>query len=154
MAWSTSKVFVHAFDGLGGTRNMNITADTPKVSLHNNSITPDATVSAATSAFNTGVWTTTNEVIDASGWPSGGRPLASITFTASSATFTYDAADTASANSTTTLAAVFGCLVYDDTATTVADQGISFNYFGGTQSVTSGTFTVVWSASGIFTIGV
>jgi hypothetical protein len=50
---------------------------------------------------------------------------------------------------------VFGCLVYDDTITTpVADQGLCFNYFGGTQSVTAGTFTVVWSASGIFRITV
>ena len=53
--------------------------------------------------------------------------------------------------STTTLTAVFGCLVYDDTLTTpVADPGLSYNYFGGTNSVTSGTFTVVWNASGIF----
>lgn len=154
MAWSASAVFVHTFDGLGGTRNMNISGDTPKVSLHNNTITPDKTVTAANSAFNAGVWTTTNEVTDASGWPSGGRPLASITYSASSSTFTYDAADTASANSTTTLASVYGCLVYDDTATTVADQGMSYNYFGGAQSVTSGLFTIVWNASGIFTIAV
>jgi hypothetical protein len=154
MAWSASAVFVRTFDGLSGTRNMNIAVDTPKVALYNNSITPDKTVTAANSAFNAGQWATANEVTDASGWPSGGRPLASITYTASSSTYTYDAADTASANATTTLASVYGCLVYDDTATTTADQGMCYNYFGGTQSVTSGTFTVVWSASGIFTIGV
>jgi hypothetical protein len=56
-----------------------------------------------------------------------------------------------SANATTTLASVYGTLVYDDTITTpVADPGLSYNYFGGTNSVTSGTFTVVWNASGIF----
>jgi hypothetical protein len=48
---------------------------------------------------------------------------------------------------------VFGCLVYDDTLTTpVADQGLSYHYFGGTQSVTSGTFTIVWNASGILSL--
>ena len=58
---------------------------------------------------------------------------------------------TVSANGTTTLTNAYGCLVYNDTVTTpVADQGLCFNYFGGANSVTSGTFTVVWNASGIF----
>ena len=151
MAWSNSKIFTAMLlDGLGNTTALDLDADTPKVSLHNNSITPDQTVTSAASAYNTGVWTTTNEVTDASGWPAGGRPLATITWTRSSNIVTYDAADTVSANSTTTLAAVFGCLVYDDTLTTpVADQGMSYHYFGGTQSVSSGQFTIVWNASGI-----
>ena len=81
------------------------------------------------------------------------RPLATITWTASGGVCTYDAADTVSANDTTTLAATFGCLVYDHTLTTpVVDQGISYNYFGGSQSVTSGRFTIVWNASGIFAL--
>jgi hypothetical protein len=59
----------------------------------------------------------------------------------------------AAGGATATLAAVFGCLVYDDTLTTpVADQGVCFNYFGGTQSVTSGTFTVVWNVLGLWRI--
>jgi hypothetical protein len=49
------------------------------------------------------------------------------------------------------MSGIFGCLVYDDTLTTpVADQGICYNYFGGTQSVTGGTFTIVWHPNGIF----
>ena len=64
--------------------------------------------------------------------------------------YTFDAANTASGTSATLLT-VFGCLVYDDTiATPVADQGLCYNYFGGTQSVTDGTFTVIWHANGIF----
>ena len=60
-----------------------------------------------------------------------------------------DAADTASGASAT-LAAVFGCLVYDNTiATPVADQGFCYNYFGGTNSVTDGTFTIIWNVNGI-----
>jgi hypothetical protein len=41
--------------------------------------------------------------------------------------------------------------VYDDTISggTVADQGVCFSYFGGAQSVTSGTFTIVWDPAGI-----
>ena len=60
------------------------------------------------------------------------------------------ASHTVSANSTTTLTGTFGCLVYDDTlAAVVVDQGMCYNYFGGTQSVTSGTFTIQWAATGI-----
>ena len=32
---------------------------------------------------------------------------------------------------------------------TVADHGVCFNYFGGAQSVTAGTFTIVWDANGL-----
>ena len=47
----------------------------------------------------------------------------------------------------------FGCLVYDDTlATPVVDQGVSYHYFGGSQSVTAGTFTIVWNTSGIYAL--
>ena len=57
-----------------------------------------------------------------------------------------------SANDVTTLAATSGCLLYDDTiAAPVADQGISFHYFGGSQTVTLGRFTIVWNGSGILT---
>ena len=50
-----------------------------------------------------------------------------------------------------TLANVYGCLCYDDsiTAGTVADQGVCYNYFGGVNQVTAGTFTIIWSANGI-----
>jgi hypothetical protein len=152
MAWSASKIFT-AFlkDALDNTTAIDLGSDVPKVALYDNDITPDQTVTSANTAFNAGQWATSgNEVIDATGWPTGGRPLVSATWGASSNVVTYDAADTASVNSTTTLSATFGCLVYDDTlAAVVVDQGICYNYFGGSQSVTSGLFTIVWHASGI-----
>lgn len=150
MAWSASKIFtILVLDGLGNTTAYDLDADTPKIALFDNSLTPDQTVTAANSAYGAGVWAA-GGVSDASGWPAAGRPLVTATWTRSSNVITYDAADTASANSTTTLAGTFGCLNYDDTLTTpVADQGISYHYFGGTQSVTSGLFTIVWNASGI-----
>ena len=156
MAWTNSKIFVALVeDALENTAAINLGTDVPKVALYNNSITPDQTVTAALSAYNaaTSQWVTANEVTDATGWPAGGRPLASTTSSRSSNVYTFDAADTVSANSTTTLTNAYGCLVYDDTLTTpVADQGLCYNYFGGANSVTSGTFTVVWNASGIFAL--
>jgi hypothetical protein len=53
-----------------------------------------------------------------------------------------------------TLANVHGGLVYSDTiASPVADQGVAYLYFGGAQSVTAGSFTVVYDATnGIFSL--
>jgi hypothetical protein len=153
MAWSNSKVFIHALDGLGGTRNMNITADTLKAALYNTTPTPDNTVTATLSGYNaaTSQWVVANELTSSTDWPAGGRPLASITYTAASNVFTFDAADTASTTAGATITAAFGCLVYDDTAASPAKQGISYHYFGGSQSVTAGSFTIVWNASGLWT---
>lgn len=153
MAWSNSKIF-SAFitDSLNNTADFDMNADAIYCSLYDNSITPSQTVSSASSAYGAGVWAS-GGVSDVSGWPAAGRPLASITSGFSSNVYTFDAADTSSANNSTTLTNVYGCLIYDDTLTTpVADQGICYNYFGGANSVTSGTFTVVWNASGIFAL--
>src|SRR3990167_5057485 len=157
MAWSTSKVFVaYLTDIVNNTTSMDLNTDASlKVALYDNDITQSATVTSANSAYNVDQWVTTgNEVSDGAEWAVGGVALASVTSTSSSNVYTFDAANTASGSSAT-LAAVFGCLVYDDTiATPVADQGICFNYFGGSNSVTDGTFTVIWNASGIFTLTV
>lgn len=155
MAWSTSKVFAATMtDLMNNTTAIDLNTDASiKAALFNNTITPDATVASASTAFGAGVWAA-NEVFDAAEWATGGVALGSVTSTFSSNVYTFDAANTASGSSAT-LAAVFGCLVYDDTiAAPVADQGLCFNYFGGTNSVTDGTFTIIWNASGIFTITV
>lgn len=162
MAWTDSRVFREwpkAVMGQGQTAAVlpagyaGLGADAVKVALFNNSVTPDRDAALTSTGFNTGTWVTANEVTDATNWVSGGRTLASKTLTTpSTGVFMFDAADLAGGG-TVTLTNAFGCLVYDDTITAgtggIADQGISFNYFGGAQSVTAGTFTVVWHANGI-----
>lgn len=155
MAWTNSKIFRPFLgDVLANTAAFDLsgTPDTFKAALYGSTPTPDQNVTAANSAYGVDQWIAGSEKSETTNWPVGGRPLASpVIDVATSATVFFDAADTASASATTTLAAVFGCLVYDDTLTTpVADQGVCFNYFGGTQSVTLGTFTIVWSSNGIF----
>ena len=162
MAWTDSRIFrqfvsdictnTAAFT-LGGS-------DVLKAALMNNTGTPDRDVAAASSAYNTGQWTAaTNEVIDSSGggtdWPAGGVSLGTETLTTSAGGIVMlDAPDTAS-GATADIASAFGCLVYDDTLVTpVADQGVCFNYFGGSNSVTNGTFTIVWNANGVARITV
>lgn len=153
MAWTNSKLFMATLeDILENTTAIDLNSDTFKVPLHDNTITPDQTVASANTAYNAGVWAS-GHVLDASGWPQVGRDLASVTSGFSSNIYTFDAADTVSANATTTLANAYGCAPYDDTITTpVADQGLCYLYFGGAQSVTSGTFTIAWHADGLIKI--
>lgn len=154
MAWSNSKIFQQTIDDVfDNTAPIDCNGDTFKAALYNNSITPDNTVTAANSAYAVGQWAVANEVDDSTDWDTAGEPLTSVTSAPSAGVWTFDAADTSQGGSTTTLASVFGCLVYSDTVTTpVADQGLCYNYFGGSQSVTAGTFTIVWNSSGIAAI--
>ena len=149
MAWSASKAFrQYTADMIGNTAALDYDADTIKVPTFNNSISPDNTVTAANSAFNVGQWANTNEVTSSTDIPAGGLTLASKTVTPSSGNVPIDAADTASGSAAT--ATVYGNEIYDDTLTTpVADQGMGYNYYGGAVSVSNGTLTLVWNASGL-----
>lgn len=149
MAWSASKVFAFAVLQMG-SKALNFTTDSYKAALYNNTGTPDNTVTSAVLTEYNGAasqWVTGNEVTSPSPWPAGGVSLTSVTWTQATNVDTFTAANTSSASGAT-LAGVYGTLVYD---TTVSNEGLSFNYFGGTNTVTSGTFTIVWNASGIAT---
>lgn len=152
MAWSDSRVFRPLVaDVFDNTTAIDFGADSFKVALYNNSITPDNDVTSANSAYNVGQWATANEVFESGQWAQAGVALTGQTLNSATAdTVFFDATDTPS-GSAADLASVFGCLVYDDTiASPVADQGASYNYFGGSNSVVNGTFTVVWHANGIW----
>jgi hypothetical protein len=153
---ANSKVFTQFINTvLENIAAVNLSTDVPKVALYNDTGTPDQNATAALSAYAaaTSPWVVGNEVTDATGWPAGGNALASTTHVAGTGLWTYDAADLASVDAHTTLASVYGCLVYDDTLTTpVADQGICYLSFGGIQSVTAGTFTILFNASGILAL--
>lgn len=141
-AWSTTEPTTYGANGLS--------ADTINVALFGTAVTPDRDAVVGSTGYNTGTWTTGNEVTGAGIWAAGGLALASKTYTAGTSVVAFDAADLPGSG-TGTLTAAFGCLVYDNTITagTVAKQGMSFNYFGGSQSVTGGTFTIVWDATGV-----
>lgn len=155
MAWTDSRAFRAWVQGpmmqASGTGYTGLDSDTVKVALFNNTVTPDLDAVVAETGYNTGTWTAAREISGGVNWPVGGRPLASKTFTVpDSGTMMFDAADLSAAG-TLTLTDAYGCLIYDDTITggTVADQGVAYLYFGGPQSVVSGSFTVVWSSNGI-----
>jgi hypothetical protein len=167
MAWSNSKIFQQAMLNpllLGAKTNngtgiptsygaTGILGDTIDVALFG-TLTPDNTVAVGSTGYNTGVWTTGAEITDTSGgshWNAGGVALASKTFAidAASSSICFGAAYT-TGTGTVTLVTFFGCLVYDFTITggTVAKQGLCYNYFGGTQTITGGTFTIQWATVG------
>ena len=133
------------------TTYANLSADTINVALYGNSGTPDKTDTAAHTGYNAagGQWVVANETNGGANWPAGGLPLAGKTFTidTGSSSICFHGTNLAGTGNVTVTAA-FGCLVYDNTITVPSKQGICFNYFGGTQSVTAGTFTILWATPG------
>jgi hypothetical protein len=160
MSWTDSRIYRQfVIDAMADTAAFKLGGtDVFKAALYGTAATPDRDATAANSAY-AATWHGASEIIDTSGggtdWPTAGVSLGTETWTTSAGGITiFDAPDTAS-GATADIAAAFGCLVYDDTLTTPqADQGICFNYFGGSNSVTNGTFTIVWHANGIFRITV
>jgi hypothetical protein len=161
MAFTTSKIYTTFLtDILNNTTAMDLNTDALlEAALFNNTGTPVGTSTSANSAYAVDQWVVGNGITDTgssapAGWPALGRPLAGVSSTFTTNVYTFTASSTVSANSVTTLAATYGCLIYDHSAGTVTDQGICFNYFGGSNTVTLGQFTIVWNASGIFTLTV
>lgn len=149
MAWSASGGFRQTFlDDWATTITLNLDAETHKAALFNNSVTPDYDASAANTAYNAGTWVTANEV-SGTGYTAGGATLTGTALSAvAGGIVMWDASDVSW--SSATFSNAFGTLLYADALTTpVADQGIMAVYFGGGFSVTAGTFTIAWAATGI-----
>ena len=169
MAFGASTVFrSYVSDVIDNTTAMDIGTDASiKVALYND--TSDiATAKNDTSIKNAyngtgGSWVTANELTGGGAtWVAGGTALVFSGGTGATGARKTDGtayvmvdADDVAPGGTNTITAAKGCLVYDDTITTpVADQAFCANYFGGAQTVTGGTFSIVWSTSGIFRLTV
>ena len=91
-----------------------------------------------------------NEV-SGTGYTAGGALLTTTEVTLASGVLTYDAADSSWASSTITNAmAAVG--YFDRGGATTADELVFLSDFVTPASSSSGTFTVQWHASGIFTV--
>tara|TARA_R110000824_G_scaffold358600_1_gene546144 strand:- start:669 stop:1127 length:459 start_codon:yes stop_codon:yes gene_type:complete len=94
------------------------------------------------------------EVSAGVGYVAGGEALTGVTFAisggAAAAIITWDAADVTWAASTITNAAA--AVIYNTSEP--GEPLIAYVDFGGNFSTTSGTFQIVWNASGIFTLDV
>jgi hypothetical protein len=165
MAWTASNInptgLLGMIAGIGATGSFysgtqTFAADTIKVALYSNSVVT-ATALAETfanfarNAYNgtSGQWVTANELATAGGYTQGGitvTPKTALSQTAGLLTVT----STGTPNWTSASFSTYGCLVYDSTVT--GSLALCWNFFGGIQTVTSGTFTINWNASGIFTV--
>lgn len=157
MAWSSGSSIFRFFiaEALANNAAYDLSGasvDTFKAALYNSTGTPDKDAATAVLTGYNGAasaWVVANEVSHVSHWPVGGQPLVSPAISVvAGGIVMFDVNDTASIDAATTLSGVVGTLVYDDTL--ASKPGVSFNYFGGSQSVTAGTFTVVWHANGVF----
>jgi hypothetical protein len=157
VTWTTSAIFQQATlnpllgKATGSTNPTTFgswTADTINAALFGTTPTPDKTAAVGSTGYNTGQWTTGNET-SGTGYTAGGTALASKanTIDSGSSSLCFTAANPSWTGAT--LSGVFGDLIYDLSITvagsTVAKQGFCFNYFGGSQGVTAGTFTVQWA---------
>ena len=159
MAWSASAIFQQAmlnpmlgrlWTTAAPTTFSSLSADSVKFALYGSTITPDKTAAVALTGYNaaTSQWVTAGET-SGTGYTAGGSALASKAFAidTGSSSICFTAANVSWTTATITSS---GGLCYDDTITagTVAKQGLCYNYFGGSQSVTGGTFTVQWATPG------
>lgn len=157
MGWSNSAIFQQAmlnpmlgrlWTTAAQTSFGNLSADTIKTALFGTTPTPNKADTEANICYTAGQWTTGNEV-SGTGYTAGGGTggtLGSKAFAidTGSSSICFTAANPSWTGAT--LSGVYGDLVYDATVTsTYAGLGLCFNYFGGAQSVTSGTFTVQWA---------
>lgn len=90
-----------------------------------------------------------NEV-SGTGYSAGGKAYDTTELTISGGIITYDAADVAWTGSTITSAEA--AILYFNVGTAGTDQLILCSDFGSPASTSSGTFTIQWNASGIFTL--
>jgi hypothetical protein len=125
-------------------KEVDFDSDTIKVALVTSSYTPNQDTDD--------YWddVATNEV-SGTGYTAGGETLASktVTYTSGTNVTKFDAADVSWASSTITARYA---VIYDATpATNAAKPLIGYVDFGSDQSSSSGTFSIVWDAAGIFT---
>lgn len=135
-AYWYGKAFLSAFN-----KEVDLDTDTVKVALCTSSYTPNQDTHDYYDDLS-------NEVANGSGYTTGGKTLTSLTvaYDGATNTFSFDAADSSwtSASFTARYA-----VIYVDTGTASTSPLLAYVNFGADQTVSSGTFTIQWNASGI-----
>jgi hypothetical protein len=121
---------------------LDLDLETHKGALFTNSITPNFSTDTAF-----GVSPYDANEVSGTGWAAGGIALTGTNLAISSGTITFDATDVSQAG--TTLTNARGYLLYADAL--AGNQAILLVNFGADYSTVSGTFAIVWNASGIAT---
>ena len=135
------------------TAKLNIGDGTTDLNSHTFKIALFTSSSNANTLTNSTLASLTNQVANANGYTTGGNTLSSVTWTQSSGTATFDAADTTWTASGGSITARFA-VIYDDTS--ASDSLVAVCLLDTTPAdvtVTDGnTLTIQFNASGIFTL--
>lgn len=118
---------------LEGGHNFKTTGNAHKVALIK--ATPTGTYGAASTSY-TNITGNTDEV-SGTGYTAGGKALTNVNPTTSGTTAFTDFSDVSWTSATFS---TDGCMIYNDTD--AGDTAIEVHDFGGTKSVTAGTFTI------------
>lgn len=142
MAVTASGLFYPTFAAaLQNTLALDLGLETHKGALISNSATPNFDTHDHWSDLSA------NEV-SGTGWAAGGVALTGTAVSVSSGTLVYDATDVSESGTTLTNARAY--VLYADALAN--DDLICLVDFGADYSTSSGTFSITWNASGIFTI--
>lgn len=150
MAITASGMYVNTFKKVFDATQLAFAylADTCKVALFTNTITPDF---SADTAYGVAPYNA-NEV-SGTGYTAGGVALAGKTVTESPSSVLMFDATTDPSWTTATFSGARGALYWDDTlASGVADAVLCLQNFGGDFQVSAGTFTIQEPSAGIMTI--
>jgi hypothetical protein len=169
MSWSSAgsgifRTFIeHNLAFNGAVKGIDLLNDGLSVALYGNSALPEVDPTGANDAARTtltkydgadSAWVTANEKYQAGKWAQGGIVAEGMSLTSpATGVIMFDIDDTSSTASDTTLTDVYGSLLYC-TEVAAQNQGVCFNYFGGPNSVSNGTLTIVWHVNGLFRITV
>lgn len=132
-------MFFNSFKKRIADGTIDLDSHTFKVVLLTSAYTPDAT-DAVFADLN-------GEVTDGNGYTSGGGTLTGVTWALAGGTATFDANDLSWTSATFT--ARYG-VIYDFTATN--KDLVMLIDFGGDKSPSNGTLTLLFNASGIFSL--
>lgn len=180
MAFSASGIFVQPFIGLldgtigyGSTIGMDVnTTNAVKAALYDNAIPVVTSAAAYDDTAEKSRYAGTGAYFGSAGsatgggaagqvftteWPVGGNVLTGVTITVASAgtgVLKFTASNTPTTAATATMSNIRGVYLYNDLVTVAgwAKMGLCAITFGADYSVTNGSFTIQWNASGIFTL--
>lgn len=146
---AASITFYQSFREYMADGTFDLNSDTYTVSLHNSTYTPDAST-------HTVYADATNELATANGYTNGGANLASVTWTRSGGTVTFDAADTTWTASGGSIVARYAVIRKNGTANARVSPLVAYILLDTTPAdvtaTTGNTLTLQWNASGILAL--
>lgn len=133
-----------------GQKIHNLSSDTFKLGLVTNGVTPAASTADPRWGAGGGTDLSSSEVTPGGNYSAGGPTLGSSTWSETSGTATFDAADVSIAQDASNPNNARWGIVYNDTS--AGKEAVAFLDLGGVTDLSAGALAVTWSANGIFSL--